>query len=208
MRVRLGMFDPPTLLMDYNGLGEADLRALPCPCASAHLRTLRTSAPSSPAHLRTHLTRAPSQDRSRCFLAEASLRQYSAASSEKRNYIEPLSRRDLFHVASVVGAITSSWLPRLNGKGRLEPWCAMGNPVRVRGSGRKTQRANRRRADVGAGTPASTALNRRAAASGMVLLKNGPAEAGGKPLLPLDARSLQGRRGSVLVAGPTAGARG
>jgi beta-glucosidase len=44
-------------------------------------------------------------------------------------------------------------------------------------------------------TAASTALNRRAAASGMVLLKNGAH--GGKALLPLDATALLGVAGAV-----------
>ena len=51
-------------------------------------------------------------------------------------------------------------------------------------------------------TPAATALNRRAAASGMTLLKNGVH--GGEALLPLDAQDLLGVAGSVLVSGPTA----
>lgn len=51
-------------------------------------------------------------------------------------------------------------------------------------------------------TEASTALNRKAAAEGMVLLKNGHHD--GKPLLPLDSKSLVGTAGSVLVAGPVA----
>eukprot|EP01051_Picozoa_sp_SAG22_P009235 SAG22_NODE_755_length_7442_cov_2.270598_3_plen_301_part_00 len=51
-------------------------------------------------------------------------------------------------------------------------------------------------------TAASTALNRRAAAAGMVLLKNGMHQ--GNPLLPLDVEPLRGVPGSMLVAGPTA----
>ena len=52
-------------------------------------------------------------------------------------------------------------------------------------------------------TAASTALNRKAAAEGMVLLVN-KKTASGSPLLPLDATSLAGTAGSVLVAGPVA----
>lgn len=60
-------------------------------------------------------------------------------------------------------------------------------------------------------TKTSTALNRRVASSGMVLLKNGDAGVargaalgGGNPLLPLDAAELRGQKGAVLVAGATA----
>lgn len=53
-------------------------------------------------------------------------------------------------------------------------------------------------------TVASTALNRKAAASGMVLLKNDKVGSTGTPLLPLDATTLAGTAGSVLVAGPVA----
>ena len=47
-------------------------------------------------------------------------------------------------------------------------------------------------------TKASTALNRRAASKGMVILRNK-----GK-LLPLDVAHYKGAKGSVLVAGPVA----
>lgn len=57
-------------------------------------------------------------------------------------------------------------------------------------------------------TDAATALNRRAAAAGMVLLKNdavASAESAGRaPLLPLALDSLVGVAGAVLVAGPLA----
>ena len=52
-------------------------------------------------------------------------------------------------------------------------------------------------------TESSTALNRKAASSGMVLLQNGKGK-DGKPLLPLTASKLAGTKGSVLVAGPVA----
>ena len=61
-------------------------------------------------------------------------------------------------------------------------------------------------------TPKSTALNRLAAAKGMVLLKNGgttSAKNGGttgamRKLLPLDASLFRGHPGSILVSGPVA----
>ena len=54
-------------------------------------------------------------------------------------------------------------------------------------------------------TAKATALNRRAAAEGMVLLKNDAVKGkGDKPLLPLDASVFVGHAGSVLVAGPIA----
>lgn len=51
-------------------------------------------------------------------------------------------------------------------------------------------------------TAEATALNRQAAAAGMVLLQNGRWK--GKPLLPLQAGQLKGKPGSVLVSGPDA----
>lgn len=53
-------------------------------------------------------------------------------------------------------------------------------------------------------TAASTALNRKAAASGMVLLKNAKVGSTGTDLLPLDVTAYTGTAGSVLVAGPVA----
>jgi hypothetical protein len=50
--------------------------------------------------------------------------------------------------------------------------------------------------------PASTALNRKAAASGVVLLRN--KAVGTAPLLPLDLSRYVGKMGSILVAGATA----
>lgn len=51
-------------------------------------------------------------------------------------------------------------------------------------------------------TDASTALNRLAAAKGMVLHKNGQHD--GRMLLPLSAKTFKGVSGSMLVAGPVA----